>query len=77
MVMEAQKDLNRLFNQVEYYSLLTKYNAKTDEVIGMGSDLSTEKIIDTSFYCYRGWFQDSIQEKLCRQYLKTIDLFNQ
>lgn len=77
VVMEAQKDLNRLFNQVEYYSLLTKYNAKTDEVIGMGSDLSTEKIIDTSFYCYCEWFQDSIQEKLCRQYLKTIDLFNQ
>jgi hypothetical protein len=72
MVMEAQKDLNRLFNQVEYYSLLAKYNAKTDEVIGMGIDLSTEKIIDTSFYYYREWFQDSIQEKLCRQYLKNF-----
>jgi len=75
-VMEAQKDLIRLFNQVESYSLMTKYNAKTNEVIGLGSDLSTDKIIDTSFFCYCEWFQDPIQEKLCKKYLKTADLFS-
>jgi len=75
-VMEAQKDLIRLFNHVESYSLMTKYKAQTNEVIGLGSDLNTKKLIDTSFYCYCEWFQDPIQEKLCSEYLKTLDTFS-
>jgi len=75
-VMKAEKDITRLFNHVESYSLMTKYAAKTNEVIGLGSDLSTKKLIDTSFYCYCEWFQDPIQEKLCKKFLKTLDLFS-
>jgi len=69
-VMKAEKDITRLFNHVKSYSLMTKHNAKTNEVIGLGSDLSTKKLIDTSFYCYCEWFQDPIQEKLCKKFLK-------
>lgn len=69
-VMKAEKDITRLFNHVKSYSLMTKHNAKTNEVIGLGSDLSTKKLIDTSFYCYCEWFQDPIQEKLCKKFLR-------
>ena len=71
-VMEAEKDLIRLFNHVESYSLMAKYNAKTSEVIGLGSDLTTKNLIDTSFYYNCKWFQDPVQEKLCKKYLKKL-----
>jgi hypothetical protein len=72
LIMDCKKDINRLFKNVEAYSIMTKYQAKTDEVIGIGSDLNTNNLVDTSYYSYYEWFKDPIQEKHCKKYLKSI-----
>ena len=74
--MDAKGDLNKLYMQIEAYSLMVKYKMRSKECIGLGWDLGTDKEIDMAFFVSFEWFQDKVCEKSCKEYLKKVKLIN-
>lgn len=74
--MEAKGDLDRLFGQVEGFSVMKKYVTKFKEWVGLGWDVSTDKEIDTVFFASFDWYADPVLEKLCQKGLKKGEFKN-
>ena len=74
--MNANSNFNKLFEKVEYFSLLKKYRAKFKECIGLGWDRSTKKVIDVAYYASFPWTYNPELEKLCEKNLKNSKIIN-
>ena len=68
--MNANSNINKLFEEVEYFSLLKKYRAKFRECIGLGWDRCTKKVIDVVFYASFPWIYNPELEEFCEKNLK-------
>ena len=72
--MNANYNFNKLFKEVEYFSLLKKYRSKFRECIGLGWDMSTKKVIDVAFYASFPWTYNLELEKICEKNLKKGEM---
>jgi len=72
--MSANNNYNRLFKEVEYFSLLKKYRAKFRECVGLGWDRCTKNIIDVAFYASFPWAYNPELEELCEKNLKKGEM---
>jgi len=72
--MKANGDYNKLFNNVEFLSILKKYRAKHKEWLGLGWDMCTKKKIDVAFYAFYQWSYNPKLEKLCEKNLKKGEM---
>ena len=74
--MNANYNFNKLFKEVEYFSLLKKYRSKFRECIGLGWDRYTKNIIDVAFYASFPWTYNPELEELCEKNLKKGKMIN-
>jgi hypothetical protein len=68
--MNANSNFKKLFEEVEYFSLLKKYRAKFRECIGFGWDRCTKNIINVVFYASFPWIYNPELEEFCEKNLK-------
>lgn len=72
--MKANSNYKKLFNEVEYLSILKKYRAKFRECLGLGWDGCTKKVIDVAFYASFPWSYNPKLEELCEKNLKKGEI---
>ena len=70
VLMSANHNYNKLFKEVEYFSLLKKYRAKYGECVGLGWDRCTKNVIDVAFYTSFPWIYNPELEEICKKNLK-------
>ena len=72
--MNANYNFNKLFKEVEYFSVLKKYRAKFRECVGLGWDRCTKNVIDVAFYASFPWIYNPELEEICKKNLKKGEI---
>ena len=72
--MSANNNHNKLFKEVEYFSLLKKYRAKYRECVGLGWDRCTKNVIDVGYFASFPWTYNPELEEFCEKDLKKGEM---
>ena len=77
VAMDAEGDQNVLFNRLRTLALLKKHQQQCSEWVGLGWDMSTDKVVDVVFYAAFEPQEDAVLDEIVASDLgkpKSIDI---
>lgn len=68
--LDSKEKAGQLFMQSSGFAMAKKYDAKCDEWVGFGWDISSAKSVDVSFFISQPWTYDAEIEKVLKSVLR-------